>query len=68
MQTCPHCKGKKGFSYDPNPYWLDDPEFMKPEEWKDCTECRGKGEVSPLAYAVYMARGGQKPAQCKGYA
>jgi len=68
VKECPACKGSGGCERDPNPYWLTDMEFVEPVEWNICGTCEGKGEITPLAHACYVAGGGQPPTEMKGYA
>lgn len=67
MKDCPDCKGKGGYEYDPNPYWLTDMEFAEPMEWITCRTCKGKKQLNSLQYACRIA-GGAPIAIAKGYA
>ena len=62
MSTCPECNGKKEFkvpsSHPLDVYATDGPVIY---ETYTCKTCRGTGEVSELALAVYKARGGPAP-------
>jgi DnaJ-class molecular chaperone len=57
MKQCPECKGKKGYSHQLSCYW-EEPRIT---EWVNCPTCKGKGEISELALAIYEARGGPAP-------
>jgi len=64
---CPDCKGCGGSEYDPNPEWLTDMEYAEPKQWRECLTCKGKGQLSPLAYACRIA-GGPPVVQGRGFA
>lgn len=63
MPTCPECKGVGGCEVQISECWEEPPRH----EWERCAECGGSGIISPLAMAVYKARGGSAPIQMRGF-